>query len=171
MSPVKYNVISEDVIKFVFSPLRDTLEQSVNSMRDSNLELKLLNGMLTTQPNKDDLNHAISILLDTVRTELSNKTKMLEVAITTKYDQNTRIIIERLDIIQPNVVQSNVNLNKISSQLSILEESVGKLISKMDMVIFVISIAFALSMVAWGVVSYFFSNPPGPPPPGMPGGS
>lgn len=149
-------------------------ERTLASLRDSlgdvsNLQHTLMNKMdrlemfLTTSSTREEFRMATSLLFEHIRNELIIKTQLLEVAVATKHDQNTKIILERLDIIQPKVIQSDTNITTIMETMEEIEDSIKKLISKIDLLLLVISVSFILCMAVWGIISFFFNSnlPPG----------
>ena len=135
----------------------------------SNLQHTLMNKMdrlemfLTTSSTREEFRMATSLLFEHIRNELIIRAQTLEVAVATKHDQTTKIIIERLDIIQPKVVQSDINITSIKETIDEIDESIKKLISKIDLLLLVISVSFTLCMAVWGIISFFFNSnlPPG----------
>lgn len=154
MSDINQHTISEDMVKLIFNPLRESLTETSNSIKSSTAEIAKLVETLSNHPNKADLKDLINTLLQNIEADVSKRLSSIDIDLTTKLTDQTKLLVETTNSIKNN---TDTNTDTVVTEIGNLKGLVDALVSKIDMLMIIIGITFTLSMTAWGVISFIFN--------------
>ena len=154
MSDLTNHTISEEMVKLIFNPLRESLAETTLSIKESTIGIANLVQTLSNHPNKTDLKNIMDSLLKDIETNIDKYLTKGEIDFTSKLADQTKILVELNEKNKDTLI---TNSSHIVEEIGKLNTIISDLISKVDMLIASISIAFAIGMIAWGVVAFIFN--------------
>lgn len=150
--------ISEEMVKLIFTPLRESLSDTTKAIKESSNELRNLLEAISKHPDKTDLKQSSDHLVETIKYDFVHKTQVLEVLIITKLKETSDEILDKINDHHVHVMEhQDKQIDLILDNIDHIFKHLDKLVHKMDYLFFTIGITFTIALVAWGCIAYFFN--------------
>ena len=162
--------ISEEMVKLIFNPIRESLTAATNAINDSTIQVRDLVHMFSTPPSRAELKDYIGHLFQNHNTEATNKTTVIQTTIKDSIQEVKDEMKEALEDLTDTFKKVGDGLdtnNKAMLELitgtkdlnTSLTTTVNNLDNRINLLMGIVAVAFTLAMIAWASVAYFFSIP------------
>lgn len=148
------SIVSEDIIKLIFNPLRESLTETSSAIKDATQQISKLIETLSNHPNKTDLKEQIERLIKEIEASIQTKLNNIDTDIIRSLEEDCKKLNDHITEHNNTFIENNKILNET---LTNLQTSMNTLVSKIDFLMIVIGISFTVAMLAWGVIAFIFN--------------
>ena len=168
-------VISEEMVKIIFTPIRESLTVTTQAINDATMQVRDLVRLFTTPPTRTDLLDKFTGSLEKHNQASEKRSRDLKDHVDDSIADHQKEMIHILDDLsaslkglQSSIEITNTGISTLNTTIDTLSTDltgiVDKLMNKMNLLMGIIGVTFTVAMIAWGIVAWFVQGFPTTPP-------
>lgn len=175
------NSISEDMVKLIFNPIKEALSSTTTAINEASSQVRELARLYSTPPVRGDIITQIlgslkehdKLSEDRLKSQTDGFEKTIEdhqedvEHLLEKFELNFEKVLEQISHIKAGnkAIEEQENTTQLYIQhlSTALTDNVSKLNDKVERMMWVVGIAFGLSLIVAGVIIYFTTKTPDSP--------